>query len=76
MPRPKGQRKEARLSVSFDSSDYANLTALAARRSVSVAWVIRAAVQDLISRDREALENPELPLIRRQSRGKAASNDP
>lgn len=65
MARPKGQRKEARLSVSFDASDYAHLCALAARSDVSVAWLIRHAVQEMIGRDREAAANPELPLVRR-----------
>lgn len=68
MARPKGHRKEARLSVSFDSTDYAELSALAARRDVSVAWLIRSAVNDLIMRERDASENPELPLVRYRRR--------
>jgi predicted DNA-binding ribbon-helix-helix protein len=64
MARPKGIRKDARLSVSFDSADYAELNALAARRDVSVAWLIRSAVHDLITRERDIRENPELPLVR------------
>ncbi len=75
MARPKGHRKEARLSVSFESSDYAHLNALAARRDVSVAWLIRSAVHDLISRERDAAENPELPLIRRHSHTKDIRHD-
>jgi hypothetical protein len=66
MARPRGNRKEARLSVSFDASDYADLCALAARRDVSVAWLIRRAVYELLREDRETAENPELPLVRRQ----------
>lgn len=65
MARPKGHRKEARLSVSFDAADYAQLSALAARRDVSVAWLIRRAVQEMIRAEREAGENPQLPLLRR-----------
>jgi len=75
MARPKGHRKEARLSVSFDSTDYAELNALAARRDVSVAWLIRSAVQELISRERNALENPELPLVRRQPRAEGVRHE-
>jgi hypothetical protein len=75
MARPKRQRKEARLSVSFDSSDYAHLNVMAARRDVSVAWLIRSAVHELIIRDRDALENPELPLVRRQPRSQDAHNE-
>jgi hypothetical protein len=66
MARPRGNRKDARLSVSFDPTDYAQLTVLAARRDVSIAWLIRHAVTELIRRERDATENPELPLIRRQ----------
>ncbi len=73
MARPKGQRKEARLSVSFDASDYAHLCALAARRDVSVAWLIRHAVHELIGRDSAVAENPELPLVRRYARQSEAT---
>ncbi len=65
MARPRGHRKEARISVSFDVGDYAEIAALAARRDVSVAWLIRHAVQDMIRRERDPAQNPELPLIRR-----------
>lgn len=67
MARPKGKRKETRLSVSFDVRDSAQLKALAARRDVSVAWLIRHAVQELIDRERAATENPELPLGERHA---------
>lgn len=75
MARPKGHRKEARLSVSFDSTDYAELNALAARRDVSVAWLIRSAVNELITRERDSSENPELPLVRRQPRAEGARHE-
>ena len=73
MARPRGNRKEARLSVSFDAQDYAQLSALAARRDVSVAWLVRHAVHDLISHERDAAENPELPLVRRQTPQRGAA---
>jgi hypothetical protein len=73
MARPKGSRKEARLSVSFDAGDYAQLVAHAARRDVSVAWLIRHAVHELIARERDATENPELPLIRRSAPERGAT---
>jgi predicted DNA-binding ribbon-helix-helix protein len=73
MARPKGNRKEARLSVSFDANDYAQIAAIAARRDVSVAWLIRHAVHELIARERDAVENPELPLIRRSVRQRGAT---
>ena len=65
MARPKGKRKEARISVSFDNSDYSELCALARRRDVSVAWVIRQAVHGLLEREQTRPENLELPLITR-----------
>jgi hypothetical protein len=68
MARPKGNRKEARISVSFDGGDYATLRALARRDDVSVAWMVRRAVHDLIAREREIADNPELPLVPRTLR--------
>ena len=73
MARPRGRRKEARLSVSFDAGDYAQLNALALRRDVSVAWLVRRAVQELIARERDRDENPELPLIRRATAQRSAT---
>jgi hypothetical protein len=73
MARPKGNRKEARLSVSFDASDYAQLSALAARLDVSVAWLIRRAVHELIGREREIAESPELPLLRHRAPQRGAA---
>ena len=65
MARPRGNRKEARISVSFGASEYAQLVTMAARRDVSIAWLVRYAVQDLIRQEREANENPPLPLLPR-----------
>ena len=64
MARPKGIRKDARLSVSFAAADYAQLCALADRRDVAIAWLVRQAVVELIGREREAADNPELLLVR------------
>jgi hypothetical protein len=65
MARPKGQRKEARISVSFDSGDYVRLRGLAAHSDVSVAWLIRRAVHELLRREQDNADNPELPWIGR-----------
>ncbi len=73
MARPRGNRKEARLSVSFDAQDYAHLCALAARRDVSVAWLIRHAVHEFLRVERDITENPELPLVRRQDTQREAA---
>jgi hypothetical protein len=69
MARPKGNRKEARLSVSLDERVYAALRALAHRNDVSVAWMVRHAVHELIQHNRK----PELPRIQRVSRPKQAT---
>jgi len=65
MSRPKGRRKQARISVSFEDSDYATLHALAHRRDVSVAWLVRQAVHGLLKRETAEWDNLELPLIPR-----------
>ncbi len=71
MARPKGNRKQARLSVSLDEREYAELRALADRHEVSVAWMVRQAIHTLISIEADKARNPELPLPRRlvQPRG-------
>lgn len=68
MPRPRGNRKEARLSVSIDEREYAALCALARKRDVSVAWMVRRAVHTMIEHERHTAENPELPLTRSAGR--------
>lgn len=65
MARPRGNRKEARISVSFDAGEYAQLCKLAGQRDVSVAWLVRQAVHDFIRQEKDVAENPELPLPRR-----------
>jgi len=71
MPRPKGKRKQARISVSFDDGEYAELCALARRRDVSLAWIVRQAVHGLLEREQTRPENLELPLITRVGGQKA-----
>ena len=56
MARPRGNRKEARISVSFDNGDYAILCALARRDDVSIAWIVRRAVHDLTARERQFVD--------------------
>jgi hypothetical protein len=64
MGRPRGNRKEARLSVSLDERDYAQLCAMARQQDVSVAWMVRQAVHAMIRQHQDATANPELPLPR------------
>jgi hypothetical protein len=67
MPRPRGNRKEARLSVSLDGREYAALCELARQRDVSAAWLARQAIHALLEQEQDKARNPELPLIRRVS---------
>jgi len=73
MPRPKGNRKEARLSVSLDDREYVELCALARRNDVSVAWMVRQAIHALIQQEQENALDPELPLLRRIAPSKQAT---
>ena len=68
MPRPRGNRKEARLSVSLDERDYAELRLLARSRDVSVAWMVRQAIHGFIRSEKGRDENPELPLTHQATR--------
>lgn len=63
MPRPRGNRKTARLTVSLDEQAHTTLAAFAAQQDVSIAWMIRRAVLEFIER-RERLDQHELPLRR------------
>jgi hypothetical protein len=73
MARPRGNRKEARLSVSLDGREHAELCALARSRDVSAAWMVRQAIHDLLERERDKARNPELPLIRHATPSKQAT---
>ena len=64
MPRPKGTRKTARLSITLDERDYAALGAVARDNGVSAAWVVRRAVTEFLER-RDDSAQPEFPLVRR-----------
>lgn len=51
MGRPAGNRKTARLTVSLDADDYANVVALARDQDVSVAWLVRRAIKNALVQD-------------------------
>jgi predicted transcriptional regulator len=57
MPRPREDRKAARVSVSLDPQTYARLFALASRNDVSASWMVRRAITELIERTNEPAEN-------------------
>lgn len=61
MPRPKGNRKNSRLTVSLDDKDYEILQSLAHKEDVSVAWLVRKAIQDMLVRHAVGIQS-ELPL--------------
>lgn len=63
MPRPRGNRKTARLTVSLDEQAHATLSIFAKRQDVSVAWMVRRAATDFIEQQGK-LAQPELPLGR------------
>lgn len=62
MARPRLNRKVARISVSLDEQMYTDVFVLANQYDVSVAWLIRKAVAELLERRRDELV-PQLPLL-------------
>ena len=47
--KPRKSRAKTRVSVSFPSAHYAQLTGIAGRKRVSVAWVVREAVEQYLT---------------------------
>lgn len=62
MARPRTNRKTVRTSVSLDERMFSEVAKLALHNDVSVAWLVRNAVGELLDRRRQDLE-PQLPLI-------------
>ncbi|WP_167401337.1 ribbon-helix-helix domain-containing protein [Paraburkholderia eburnea] len=62
MARPRLNRKIVRTSVSLDEQMFSEVFQLAAQNDVSVAWLVRKAVAELLERHRGELE-PQLPLL-------------
>ena len=63
----RGKRLATRVTVSVDQRDYEQLAALAEDYRVSLAWLVRYAVTDLLERYRQdQLELPLEPAGRRQ----------
>jgi hypothetical protein len=68
MPRPRGKQLPNRLCVSVDTRTYTELCTISRNQGVSVAWIVRRAVQEMVSR--RGTENaPELPLQRSTAQG-------
>jgi predicted DNA-binding ribbon-helix-helix protein len=72
MARPRNHKKSARLTVSLDKHVYDSLCDMAECEDVSVAWIVRRAVNDLIARQIPANDEPELPLIGKLAQSKGA----
>lgn len=68
MPRPRTDRKTTRLTVTLDEDVHERLCEIATRDDVSVAWVVRRAVNELIHGRTAANNQPELPLRATASR--------
>jgi len=62
MARPRLNRKIVRTSVSFDERTFSEVAQLASQNDVSVAWLVRKAVVELLDRRRQDLES-HLPVI-------------
>lgn len=62
MARPRLNKKIVRTSVSLDEQMFNEVALLAAQNDVSVAWLVRKAVAELLERHRDELE-PQLPLL-------------
>lgn len=63
----RGKKLATRVTVSVDERDYDQLVALADDHRVSLAWLVRYAVADLLERHRQhQLELPLEPGGRRQ----------
>ncbi|MBU3656223.1 MAG: CopG family transcriptional regulator [Alphaproteobacteria bacterium] len=50
MARPKSQKKSSRFSVSLDDESYKALQEAAKREDVTIAWLVRRAVHEMIER--------------------------
>lgn len=62
MARPRLNKKIVRTSVSLDEQMFNKVSLLAAQNDVSVAWLVRKAVAELLERHRDELES-QLPLL-------------
>lgn len=62
MARPKGNRKLARLTVSLDGQMFSDLRDMAEAADVSVAWLARRAIHDLIEHKQQVASWSERSL--------------
>lgn len=71
MPRPRTNRKTTRLTVTLDEDVHERLCEIATRDDVSVAWIVRRAVNELIYGRTAANDQPELPLRATENQARA-----
>jgi hypothetical protein len=76
MARPRGNRKSARLTISLDEEAHATLCAMARSEDVSVAWIVRRAVNELIAAYTASIAQPELPLSQRSAHSRILARRP
>lgn len=62
MARPRLNRKIVRTSVTLDERMFSEVARLASQNDVSVAWLVRKAVAELLERRSQNLES-HLPLL-------------
>ncbi len=62
MPRPRGKKETVRFSVGVDPATYAELSIIASENDTTVAWVVRRALGEFVSKSREQRQG-ELPLL-------------
>ncbi|EPY3937493.1 ribbon-helix-helix protein, CopG family [Klebsiella pneumoniae] len=70
MARPRLNKKITRTSISLDEQMFTEVSLLASQNDVSVAWLVRKAISELLERRREEVVS-QLPRLTtdRKSRG-------
>jgi len=63
VPRTQSKKKIVRLSVSLDETEYAQLSRIGAALDQSAAWMIRRAISEFVTRNRQDVPS-DLPLRR------------
>ncbi len=63
MPRPKGREYNYRVTVNLSDEHYAALNSLAEKNQAAIAWTVRRAVMEFITKyDSDLLQERFLPL--------------
>jgi predicted DNA-binding ribbon-helix-helix protein len=62
MGRPRLNRKTIRISISVEEKMYSDVVQLAGQSDVSVAWLVRKAVAEMLDKHRDEI-SPQLSLL-------------